>query len=488
MYPGAVMAGGADGLWEGLVAAARGEPSSPMARAALTLSADDGQPCLGWVTPVPWNGVEQRLAQAQWTPPGRGRLLIAATGGWAFAARAVAESAGPPGRLTVADTLDAPSLARVFAAAACRHEAAAITISASGQTYETRLLAHVISLAWGSRAGIPHPICAATVPGGLSLTPKTRVNALFGAPLSVPFALAGAAIGTRRFRAAYASFAEMAYEVGRRAAALACAIPLALELRLDVVLPAWAGEGIRLWALQALRQGLGGRPHRPIWSEVRTDGDRTCPAADPAARRLDLAGVLPAGMVAPACGTAESLAAAMTVMYATAVFTACLGIRTGIVFTSHPAVRKYKMLLNAHPECAETMVHSDGVTRAAAQWLTARTGLAGAHLVWYISGPPGVTATRLTELTGLRWEVHAGSRWNHHSYQAVHGESRLGVVAVVHQEPPVVRTGDEALDAALRALNHHQASIARATCASLENRALLVRVAGEGMPAEGMVA
>jgi hypothetical protein len=487
MFPGAVMAGAA-GLWEGLVAAARGEPSSPIARAALTLSADDGQPRLGWVIPVPWTGLERRLTQARCMPPSPGGLLIAATGGWAFAARAVAESAGPPDRLTVADTLDAPSLARVFAAVACRPEAAAITVSASGQTYETRLLARLISLAWGCRADIPHQICEATVPGGLSLTPNTAVNALLGAPLSVPFALAGAAIGTRRFRDAYASFAEMAPEVGRRAAALACAIRLAPDLRLDVVLPACAGEGVRLWALQALRQGLGGRPHRPVWCEVRTEGDRTCPAAGQAAQRVGLAGALPAGTPAPACGSAESLAAAMTVMYATAVFTACLGIRSGIVFTSHPAVHKYKMLLNAHPECAETTVPSDGVTRAAARWLIARPGLAGAHLVWYRSGPPGVTAARLAELTGLRWDVHAGSRWNHHSYQAVHGESRLGVVAVVHQDPPAVRTGDRALDTALRALNHHQASIARATCASLGDRALLVRVAGEGMPAEGMVA
>jgi hypothetical protein len=487
MYPGTVMAGTADRLWEGLVAAARGEPSSPIARAALTLSAADGKPRLGWVTPVPWTRLKQRLAQARWMPPSRGGLLIAATGGWAFAARAVAESAGQPGRLTVADTLDAPSLAHVFAAA-CRHEAAAITVSASGQTYETRLLARLISLAWGSRADIPHPVCEATVPGGLSLTPKTAVNALFGAPLSVPFALAGVATGTHRFRGAYAAFAEMASEVGRRAAALACAIPLAAGLRLDVVLPACAGEGVRLWALQALRQGLGGRPHRPIWCEVSIDGDGTCPAADPAARRVDLAEALPAGMPAPARGTAEALAAAMTVMYATAVLTACLGIRSGIVFTSHPAVHNYKMLLNAHPECAETTVHGDGVTRAAAQWLSARTGLAGAHLVWYSSGPPAVTANRLTDLTGLRWEVHAGSRWNHHSYQAVQGESRLGVVAVVRRDPPDVRTGDQALDAALRALNHHQASIARATCASLGNRALLVRVAGEETPAEGMVA
>jgi len=487
MHPGAVTAGAAAGLWEGLVAAAGGEPSSPIARAALMLSADDGQPRLGWVTPVPWTGVEQRLAQARCVPPSRGGLLIAATGGWAFAARAVAESAGPPGRLTVADTLDAPALARAIAAAR-RREAAAITVSASGQTYETRLLADLISRAWGSCADIPNPICEATVPGGLSLTPKTAVNALFGAPLSLPFALAGVAIGTHLFRRAYACFAEMAYEVGRRAAALACAIPLAPELRLDVVLPARAGEGVRLWALQALRQGLSGRPHRPIWCEVSVDGDGTCPAPGPAARRVDLTEALPAGVPAPARGTAESLAVAMTVMYATAVLTACLGIRAGIVFASHPAVRKYKMLLNARPECAATTVRSDGVTRAAAQWLTARTGLTGAHLVWYSGGPPGVTATRLTELTGLRWEVHAGSRWNHHSYQAVHGENRLGVVAVVRQDPPVVRTGDEALDAALRALNHHQASIARATCASLGDRALLVRIAGEQMPAEGMVA
>lgn len=477
------MAGTAIGLWEGLIAAARGEPSSPIARAALTLSAADGRPRLGWVTPVPWAGLEQRLAQAECVLPSRAGLLVAATGGWAFAARAVADSAGPPYRLTVADTLDASSLAHVFAATAFRHDAAAITISSSGQTYETRLLARLISLAWGSRPGVPQPISEATVPGGLSLTPKTAVNAQLGAPLSVPFALVGVAIGKHRFRDAYASFAEVAYEAGRRAAALAWAIPLAPEVRLDIVLPARAGEGVRLWALQALRQGLGGRPHRRIWCQVSVDGGRTGPAADPAAQRVDLAGALPAWIRTPGCGITESLATAMTVMYATAVLTACLGIRSGIAFTSHPAVRKYKMLLNAHPECAETTVHSDGVTRAAARWLTALTGLAGAHLVWYGSGPPGVTATRLAEQTGLRWEVHVGSRWNHHSYQAVQGESRLGVVAVVDQAPPAVRTGDQALDAVLSALHHHQATIARATCASLGNRALLVRAAGEGMVA-----
>ncbi len=415
------MADAAARLWDGLVAAARGEPSSPAARAALTLSADDGQPRLGWVTPVPWTGLEQRLAQTRCAPHGHGGLLIAATGGWAFAARAVADSAGSPGRLTVADTLDAPALARVFAAA-CRHDAAAITVSASGQTYETRLLTQVISLAWGSRPGIPRPISEATVPGGLSLTPKTAVNALLGAPLSIPFALAGVATGRQRFHGAYASFTQVACEVGRRAAALACAVPLAAALRLEVVLPAWAGEGVWLWALQALRQGLGGRPHRPIWSEVSVDDDRTRPVAGPAApRRVYLAEALPAGMPAPARGTAESLAAAMTVMYAAAVLTACLGIRSGIAFTSHPAVRDYKMLLNEHPECAETTVEREGVTRAATQWLSRRTELAGAHLVWYGSDPPAVTAARLAELTGQRWEVHAGSRWNHHSYQAVHG-------------------------------------------------------------------
>jgi hypothetical protein len=445
-------------LWDGLLAAARGERTSAAARAAVALSVDEGQPRLGWVMPACWAELEQRLVATGFTVPAAGGLLIATTGGWAFASSAAAETADPGHWLSVADTLDASSLARHLGAANC------LAISASGQTYETRLLAEVISVAWRSRAGGPHWLSEATVPGGLSVRPGPGVTAVLGAPLSVPFALACAATGMERFRSAYASFFRAAPETGRRTAELACAVPVgSAQASLEVVLPAWIGDGVRMWALQALRQGLGGKPGRTVWCDVSTEGS---PARDETGRtRIRLAEAL-------APRTDASLAGAMIVMYATAVLTACLGIRYGIPFASHPAVDKYKALLHAGARCAELAVGSGEVGASAARWLASRPELTGAHLVVY--GAEGLQQGAST--LGPAWEIHVGSRWNHHSYQAFQADRRLGLVAVAATEPPAVLTGDDVLDAALRGLHARQLAIARATCASLADRALLILV------------
>jgi hypothetical protein len=519
-------------LWTGLMAAARGERSSAVARAALALSVDEGRPRLGWVIPPPWEEVEQRIARVLRAVPSVAGSLIVATGGWAFAALAAAETAAPGYRLSVVDTLDAGRLARYLAG----HDGAgaALAVSGSGQTYETRCLAEVVSVPWRSRPGGGGLVwlTGTTVAGGLALRAPDAINALLGGPSSVPFAVACALTGPERFRRAYEQFARLAPQAGYRAAELACAVPARPGARISLLLPGWTGTGVRLWALQALRQGLGGKPGGPAWCDVGTESG--CPAgADPArgpagadvgggagaevgagaggdggvgaarawlastlaggvagpgpdpagtdvdgggipgAARIRLAGVLPCEVAEPGLDPASALVGAMVVMYATAVVVACLGLRFGVAFASHPAVAGYKGLLVSRPGCDEVVVGPSGAGAAAAEWLAGRAGLLGAHLVDYGSG---VSCAE----PGRGWEVHLGSRWNHHSYQAVHGERRLGVVAVVGDRPPEVRTGDGSLDGALRGLHARQVAIARATCASLDGRALLIRVAGPG--------
>lgn len=461
---------GAGRLWDGLLAAGRGERTSAAARAALELSVDEGRPRLGWLIPVSWAELEARVAATGWSGSARGELLIITTGGWAFAAAAVAQTAGPGRRLSVIDTLDATCLARHLAPRRLAAPLECLAVSASGQTYETQLLAEVISGAWRSGPGRgPHWVSEATVPGGLALRPGSAVTAMLGAPLSVPFALACAATGMEAFRRAYDRFAETATGTGRRVAALACTVPSGgtAPARLKVVLPGWAGCGVRTWALQALRQGLGGKPGRSVWCDVSIEDSLPDDATGIA--RISLGEALP-----PA--TRASLAGAMTVMYAIAVLTACLGIRYEIPFASHPAVARYKALLHAQPRCAELTVGPGEVTAAAARWLAERPELAGAHLVRYSAARNGAAERRPGAAPGRAWEVHDGSRWNHHSYQAFQAESRLGLVAVAVKRPPVVLTGDDGLDAALRGLHARQLAIARATCASLADRALLILV------------
>ena len=471
-------------LWEGLVRAAQGMPSSPVARAALSLSADGGRPQLGWVTPVPWPQVEDRLADPGVPLPGDGGLLVAATGGWAFSSRAIAECAAPPARLLVADTLDAGQVARMLVTVGGWPVPSVLAISASGQTLETRLLTETIAIACRA-GGTARVLSEATVPGGLSLPRGSAVNALFGAPLSVPFAVVCAATGLARFRCAYEWFCAASGSAGAAAAALAWTVPACLTPRLHLVLPRAVGDGARLWALQVLRQGLAGGPGRQIWCDVSVEG--TVEAGfqpDPTALTIRITDVLPA-MPAPSGGchdeaaSAAPLALAMITMYAVAVLTACLGIRCGVNFTSHPAVARYKAFLEPRPggpaaACQEVRAGENGIVAAAARWLASQPGLSSAHLVRYDCDPPGICAAQLSEMTGRRWEVHSGSRWNHHSYQAVHGDPGVGVVAVTGGSVPARYSGDPRLDRALGALAGHQAAIARATCASLAPRALLI--------------
>jgi hypothetical protein len=299
--------------------------------------------------------------------------------------------------------------------------------------------------------------------------------------------VACALTGPERFRRAYEQFARLAPQAGYRAAELACAVPARPGARISLLLPDWTGTGVRLWALQALRQGLGGKPGGPARCDIGTESG--CPAgADPARgpagadvgggavsdlARVRLAGVLPCEVAEPGLDPASALVGAMAVMYATSVVVACLGLRFGVAFASHPAVAGYKALLASRPGGDEVVVGPSGAGAAAAEWLAGRAGLLGAHLVDYGSGVSCIEP-------GRGWEVHLGSRWNHHSYQAVHGERRLGVVAVVGDRAPEMRTGDLSLDVALRGLHARQVAIARATCASLDDRALLIRVAGPG--------
>jgi hypothetical protein len=456
-------------LWSAVRRAAARDGGGHAARGHLghaatvaDLATVGGVPRLGWVLPPPVPAVARRLLRYRPLLEA-GRTTLVGTGAWAFTARAA--TGGAVGGLRVVDRLGA---------AAGPATEAVVAVSESGTTLETRLLAATLAAAWGVE-----PVAL----GGtdLWLDPAAPSGALFAAPLSVPFLLAAAldragrlprrATGdpamtaVRAVLTAYRGFAARSDEAGLWASAVSRRIATAPG-RVALTVPADLGEGMRLFALQLLRQGLGGKDGGPhLWWDV--DGGAPCP------RRASTGTALRLGP--PPLRHGNRLTRLMLHCYAVAALVACTGARHGVRFAAHPAVDNYKRLvascLTDPPEAVD--VTGDGIVVAAATWLSRREHLARAHLVRYDPHPARAlpeAERRLESLTGRRWEAHPGSTWNHHSYQAVAGERHTGVVAVYAAPAP---TPCPSRDPAAT-----QAALAGATCASLGHRALLLRTAG----------
>jgi hypothetical protein len=423
--------------WEALLAAARGDRhgSAGVMRDLATVA---GRPRLGWVEVPPWPQVA-RVLRAHLRQIRGGRLVILGTGGWAFGARAAIEATGPQAGLRVLDVLDPAAVAEVLDGP----PPPVLAVSESGRTLETRMLA------------------GSLLAGGLSprwlsgdelwLDPEAPSVALFGAPLSIPFLLAAIAAGVdkpgragrrevARVGQAYRVFARSAGRIGWWAGKEAARVPPGRG-RITFALPAESGPGLRLFVLQALRQGLGSVEFVRSPSVEFVEFPTWSASADP-------------------------LVQVMAQCYAVSAFVACVGLQRGIRFAEHPAVDEYKRLI-ASATGEPTPVPPDLIVPRAAAWLAA-AGLDRGHLVCYdprlTAGLAGV-ADSLESQSGRPWEVHPGSTWNHHSYQAVYSESDVGVVAVAPaaDDDPLVRA---------------QADIAGATCASLGNRALLLQPIG----------
>jgi hypothetical protein len=111
----------------------------------------------------------------------------------------------------------------------------------------------------------------------------------------------------------------------------------------------------------------------------------------------------------------------------------------------------------------------DEVLDFATDWLAGRPGLRRLHLVRYGGAPaPLPSAHALAEATGRPCEVHSGSAWNHHSYQAVYTEPDTAVL--VWATPPV--------DGPLYAASHTLRRLAEATWVSLADRGALIETPG----------
>jgi hypothetical protein len=470
----------AEACYDALLAAARGRTDPTPAWSAARLAEADGRTRLGWLCPPPWSTIEDRLARSGFPDGAPGRVVFIGTGGWAFGARAALAGGVPggaaagPGRVRVVDRLDRASVDALTRGGA-GEPPTVVSVSESGRTFETRMLTSL------ARQGPPGSriieLGEARTPGGLSLDADGAVNALFGAPVSLPFAWAAASGGIERYAAAHRAFADGADGIGRRAAAAASDIATSADQRIAVAVPGSLDEGTRLWILQALRQGLCGKSAPGLWIDViasesceRSDGGNGVLGRGTIrvelAERLGLARIRPADPVG-------ALSWTMALLYGSAVFTAVVGIRKLITFAEHPAVGHYKRLLGARYRGPDSVVRGDQVERAAVAWAAAAPGLAGVHLVRYDTPPEALEPALPAGAAGRTWEVHDGSRWNHHSYQALHGHGELGLVAVV----PPAGSGPGAWD-----LGPAQRAVAEATCASLPGRALLLIV--HGSPAD----
>jgi hypothetical protein len=445
-------------LWRALRAAATVDPTAPLdpaARAVARRCTDGGLVRLGWVRPAPWPVVEAAVAGIRSAGPSQSRaVVVLGTGGWSFAVQALVElpGAGYGTGLAVLDDLDPAATERVVGA---HPRARFLAVSGSGSTRETRCLADRLSgdhpVLWLSdRARPPHTF--ALSPGG-----GPDQVALLGAPLSTGF-LAPAALGRPGGAAAlgeaYRGLERDHDDLGREAARRAVRAPAAGAPVISIRLPPWAGPGLRQWLLQLGRQVLGGKsPRFRPWVEVAHPSEMPDRVPD-----LDLA-------------TAEpDLGGLIRLMYSAGIFTAALGLRAGLRPVEHLNVEAYKALIDrADPGAAHPWAPADLPGRAAA-WLRPRPDVTRLHVVHY-GGPPSgrIGAGAYASATGRRVEVHSGTAWNHHSYQAVHADPAVAVLAVVGPPRPDPDPGERLL---------HR--IAAATVAALPGRARLVSTTDTG--------
>ncbi|MDG4790123.1 hypothetical protein O7626_30095 [Micromonospora sp. WMMD1102] len=474
-WAGAAEPSGA-GLWAYVRAAASGDRYGPAGTVAA-LASLAGSPRLGWVDPPSWTRVARLTAERGGGTLLRGcrRAVFAGTGGWAFGLRAIAEAVPGQAVIRVLDSLDPSTVHRTLAEWGGRGAVAGFAVSASGRTRETRLLAATLALA-RHRTGGAAPAWLCERGGTLSLAGGRDQVALYHAPLSVPALLAARMLCWPHFDDAYRAFAGAARSIGEWAAEESARLPATGRPRVLFRLPPGAGPGLRLWTLQAARQGWGGKSERfRPWPEVAAE-----PA--PGALLVDVAAGI-AGLRRPG-GPAGAVAAAMAACYAVAALVACVAVRHGLRFATHDAVDHYKRLLPAAPTAADRPAGArpvgdpDELAGVLAGWLARRPDLTAVHVVGYGAAPAAaIGAERLARRLGRPVEVHEGSAWNHHSYQLVWHTRSVGVAVLLAPERPV-GTGNPALDAALAAQRHTLDAIAGATHRSLGPRSLLLHWSG----------
>jgi hypothetical protein len=415
-----------DALWSAMQDAAAGG-SQGAAAAIAGHCVSGGSIRLGWIRPAPWRLVERGLADLL-RMLGLGSahgILPLATGGWSFAAQAVTETLiqpAPAGLLPALDSLEPTAIRRAIG-----HETAApralLAISASRATLETKLLVEAMRespgtarLPLGWLSDKPEP------PDVLALSPRGLPDqvAMLGAPLSMAFLTAAAAMDAGGLADAYGQllrgYDRIAVAAVRRAATVrAQGSPL-----MHLVVPSWAGRGLRLWLLQLGRQVLCGKSARfSPWVDVVEPGDEQ---GTPDAR-IDLS-ALP-----------KSLPGLLEAFYWSGIFIGALGLRASLPVAEHAHVTAYKERL---PDARRGLsglrtVHASELPDIAACWLASRPRLTRLHVVRYdsLAAGRGPDAGLFRTATGHPCEVHDGTAWNHHSFHAVYADPSTAVMLVV---------------------------------------------------------
>jgi hypothetical protein len=470
----------AAGLWAAVRGAAAGDREG-VAGTVARLCIAAGSPRLGWVAPPPWEQVRNGLAAVSaglgqpdaGTVPGEpdaGTVtVLLGTGGWSFAARALCEAAGPPRRLVALDSLHPVAIRRALAHAGTVAPRC-LVVSGSGTTLETGCLADVLTeLAGdGRRPRTVRLSDHARPPDVFALSARGLPEhvAMLGAPLSTAFLAPAALVDPAALAAGYARV--------RWPQVAAAAVERAVGTTVDgaplvqLVAPAWAGRGLRLWLLQLGRQVLCGKSDRfRPWVEVTTPNRSTM--EDGATRRADAQGVRYDPGEVP-----RGLPGLLEVMYAACVFVACLALRAGVAVAEHANVRAYKRLVDSVAvDAALPRVPARGLPGLAAAWLAGRPEVRRLHVVRYDRATVPDAARGFARATGRSCEVHEGTAWNHHSFQAVYADPGTAALVVA---PPLPAGGPPALARAAYTLRR----VALATGQALAERATVVQVVAGG--------
>lgn len=464
-----------DALWSAMRdAAAGGRQGAAAAIAGHCVS--DGSVRLGWICPPPWGLVEHGIADVlRMFGMRRARgILSLATGGWSFAAQAVTETVSQPdpaGLLPPLDSLEPTAIRRALSQGKGAPRAI-LAISASRTTVETRLLAEAMGgivetarlpLGWLSDKPAP--------PDVFPLSPRGLPDqvATLGAPLSMAFLTAAAAVDAAGLADAYGQLLRGHDRIALAAVRRAVAVRPQGSPLMHLVVPSWAGRGLRLWLLQLGRQVLCGKSARfSPRVDVVGPGDRH----DTPDARIDLS-ALP-----------KSLPGLLEACYLSGIFTGALALRAGLPVTEHAHVTAYKERL---PDARRGLaglrtVRAPELPDIAACWLAARPELTRLHVVRYdsLAAGAGADAGPFRAATGHPCEVHDGTAWNHHSFHAVYADPSTAVMLVV--APPCASSRDTV---PLAGAGRVHRQIAIATHLALADRSMIFQLQEPAAGAEG---
>ncbi len=435
--------------WHQLVGAVRTPGAAPFAGFAH----DGNALCLGWVSPPPWSAIEPLLTatMAALTKAKAICHCFVSTGPWCDALQLVDPSGSTISTLGVVDPVRLDAALTRLPSERC----SLIAVTQSGRTIETRALVAALSPAW--TAIEPIWLSSNDSLGRLvfpiELAPGWHVNALFSAPLSLPFyAALSLHCGVAGAQRLHHQLLERLEDLGMAAVELATSLPVVGSP--SVLLNVRQGHGAaRRYVLQLARQSLAGKSATfAPYPALQLSNPDLC-------------------LGPPAWISQQGIEGCMEELYFWNVLVASWALRVPLPFARHDNVEHYKRWIVAGGDHDQLILNP----HALITWLDRWTGGAEPfrlHIVCYgqLGDETLMVIAALAERDGLEIEVHPGSDWNHHSFQAAYGSS-LAVAVFLGELYP--RPARELTHEAVRSLAATCKRIARATVTALGQRACL---------------